>query len=106
MNGKTVSLDFTMQELTRLSWDAMDEEQRKLITDVQNIKRMCMSRVESLFVQHYHDAGIDDLPKLVEKCNKYTDGSYEILERPCNGAIKHLPLSDYFYSGEDEINCH
>ena len=65
--------DLTMEEIVKLSWDVMNEEERKLHTDVQHIKRMCMSRVESLFVQHYHDAGIDDLPKLVEKCNGTTD---------------------------------
>ena len=65
--------DLTMEEIVKLSWDAMNEEERKLHTDVQHIKRMCMSRVESLFVQHYHDAGIDDLPKLVEKCNTTRD---------------------------------
>ena len=73
MNGKTVSLDFTMQELTRLSWDAMDEEQRKLITDDQNIKRMCMSKVEDLFVQQYHDAPTDDLHNLVDEFNNTND---------------------------------
>jgi len=60
--------DLTMKEIVKLSWDAMNEEERKLHTDVQHIKRMCMSRVEDLFVQHYHDTGIDDLPKLVEEC--------------------------------------
>ena len=62
-----------LTEIAKLSWDAMNEEERKLHTDVQNIKRMCMSRVEDLFVQHYHDTGIDDLPELIEKCNTTRD---------------------------------
>jgi len=64
--------DLTMEEIARLSWDAMDEEQRKLITEVQNIKRMCMSRVESLFVQRYHDVG-DELYDLVDEVNNTND---------------------------------
>ena len=35
--------NYTMREIARLSWNAMDEEQRKLITDVENIKRMVVS---------------------------------------------------------------
>jgi len=65
--------NLSMEEIVKLSWDAMNEEDRKLYTDVKNIKRVCMSRVEDLFVQHYHDAGIDDLPKLVEECNGTKD---------------------------------
>ena len=41
-------------------------EETDIDKEVQYIKRMCTSRVESLFVQHFHDAGNDDLPKLVE----------------------------------------
>ena len=61
------------EELLKRIEDAMTEEERKLHNKVHTIKHLCMSRVESLFVQHYHDAGIDDLPKLVEKCNGTTD---------------------------------
>ena len=60
--------------------DAMDfhlylldeEQQRQLITEAENIKRMCMSRVESLFVQRYHDTNDgDELYELVEECDWY-----------------------------------
>ena len=63
--------------------DAMDfhlylldeEQQRQLTTKVENIKRMCMSRVESLFVQRYHDTNDgDELYELVEECD-YWKGS-------------------------------
>ena len=32
--------------------------------EVHGIKEICMSRVEDLFVQHYHDADIDELYEL------------------------------------------
>jgi hypothetical protein len=34
--------------------------------EVHCIKEICMSRVEDLFVQHYHDAGIDELYELYD----------------------------------------
>ena len=42
-----------LTEIARLSWDAMDEEQRKLITEVQNIKRMCMVDFKNTYRFNY-----------------------------------------------------
>lgn len=44
----------------------MTDEERMLHNKVQFIKNQCISRVESLFVQHFQYAGIDDLTELVE----------------------------------------
>ncbi len=65
--------NYTMREIARLSWNAMDEEQRKLITDVENIKRMVVSKVEDLFVQQYHDTPTDNLHNLVDEFNNTND---------------------------------
>ena len=68
--------DLTMEELAKLSWDAMDEEQRKLITSVLDIKKQCLVLIEDQFTQQYHDVG-DELYDLVERCEG-DDGGDEI----------------------------
>ena len=36
----------------------------EIYKEVHGIKEICMSRVEDLFVQHYHDTDIDELYEL------------------------------------------
>ena len=59
--------DLTMEELSKLAWDGMDEEQRNLITSVLDIKKECLVLVEDQFTQQFHDIG-DELYSLVERC--------------------------------------
>jgi hypothetical protein len=42
------------------------EDEQELYREIVGIKEICMSRVESLFVQHFHDAGIDEWSELNE----------------------------------------
>jgi hypothetical protein len=68
--------DLTMEELSKLAWDGMDEEQRNLITSVLDIKKECLVLLEDQFTQQFHDIG-DGLYSLVERCgdDSYRDGS-------------------------------
>ena len=59
--------DLTMEELSKLAWDGMDEEQRNLITSVLDIKKECLVLLEDQFTQQFHDIG-DELYSLVERC--------------------------------------
>ena len=65
MDKKITNL--TMEELSKLAWDEMDEEQRNLITSVLDIKKECLVLVEDQFTQQFHGAG-DELNSLVERC--------------------------------------
>ena len=40
-----------------------------------------------------------------KKCTKYDNGFIEYLERPCSGSLLHPSISEYFYKGNDRINC-
>ena len=64
--GKKIT-DLTMEELSKLAGDEMDEEQRNLITSVLDIKKECLVLLENQFTQQFHDIG-DELYSLVERC--------------------------------------
>lgn len=59
--------DLTMEEVSKLAWDEMDEKQRTLITSVLKIKKDCLVLIEDQFTQQFHDVG-DELYDLVERC--------------------------------------
>ena len=61
---------------TQTELEAEDEEQRKLITSVLDIKKQCLVLIEDQFTQQYHDVG-DELYDLVERCEG-DDGGDEI----------------------------
>ena len=66
-------MSLSMKEIAKLSWGAMDEEQRQLTTSLIGIKKECMRKVEDLFVQRYHDAPTDELYALVDEINNTND---------------------------------
>ena len=83
------------EELLKGIEDAMTEEERKLHNKVHTIKHLCMSRVESLFVQHFHDAGIDYVPELVESFDK-TD--FSTIDERTDDLIFDLVTNFKFYT--------
>ena len=80
--GKKIT-DLTMEEVSKLAWNEMDEEQRNLTTSVLDIKKECLVLLEDQFTQQFHDVG-GELYDLVERCegDPYTgvSGGKEIAE--------------------------
>jgi len=89
-NGEVKEItDLTAQQIYDLAWNEMDEEQQKLITSVENIKKECLALVADQFEQHYHDVG-DGLYDLVERCEG-VGGGREIAELTielCEGYVR------------------
>ena len=106
----------TRQDEEKAAWDGMDEEGRKLITSVMDIKKQCLVLIEDQFTQQFHDVG-DELYDLVERCegdDPYTgvSGGKEIAKLIIGICEKYLPerieisadqyLPDHMFPRNDE----
>jgi hypothetical protein len=66
MDKKITNL--TMEELSKISWDEMDEEQRNLFTSIENLRKQCLTILNDEFIDYFHDESQEYTKEILEIC--------------------------------------